>query len=199
MIRDMIQSTVLTQATRDRLCKGFQAALRTADESTLAFTSEPTRLKRWRDAGIAVLELTLLPIRGADGVLDDDKCLAIFDFIQSLVWFLMGKKWKDTDLNAVWGVILDADREAGLFSYSLGFVTKGRKNDDMLVTNTELMLIVLDQLARYSPAIAARLIALGAMEICERVLNGEIRTFPRVKSGINDLYSSLMDATYPGQ
>ena len=208
MIRDVIQSTVLTQAMRERLSKGFQAALRTADESTVAFASEPARLKRWRDAGIAVLELTLLPIRGADGVLDDDNCLAIYDFIHSLVWFLtrggevaVGKVRKDTDLNAVWGVILDADREAGLFSYSLGFLTKPNlKNDDLcFLTNTELMFLELAKLACYSPPIAARLIALGAMETCERVLNGEIRTNPRVKSSIDSLYSSLMDATYPGQ
>ena len=208
MIRDVIQSTVLTQAMRERLSKGFQAALRTADESTVAFASEPARLKRWRDAGIAVLELTLLPIRGADGVLDDDKCLAIYGFIHSFVWFLtrggevaVGKVRKDTDLNTVWGVILDADREAGLFSYSLGFLTKPNlKNDDLvLLTDTELMFLELAKLACYSLPIAARLIALGAMETCERVLNGEIRTCPRVKSAIDSLYSSLMDATYPGQ
>ena len=207
MIRDVFQSTVVTQAMRERLSKGFQAALRSAEEST--FVTEPARLKRWRDAGLAVLELTLSPIRGADGVLNDDNCLAIYDFIHSLVWFLtrggevtVAKIRKDIDLMALWGVILDADREAGLFSYSLGFLTKPNlKNDDLgLWVNIELMFLELAKLACYSPPIAARLIALGAMETCERVLNGEIRTCPRVKSGIDSLYSSLMDATYyPGR
>ena len=102
---------------------------------------------------------------------------------------------------ALWGVILDADRETGLFWYSLGFLTKPNlRNDDLcFLTNTELMFLELAKLACYSPPIAARLIALGAMETCERVLNREIRTNPRVKSSIDSLYSSLMDATYPGQ
>ena len=72
MIRDAILSPEATQATQDRLSEGFEAALRTADKSTLraTFASEAARLKRWRDAGLAVLKYRLSTIRGADGILD---------------------------------------------------------------------------------------------------------------------------------
>ena len=209
MIRDAILSPEATQATQDRLSEGFEAALRTADKSTLraTFASEAARLKRWRDAGLAVLKYRLSTIRGADGILDvgtddsdsgdasdDDKRItSIFSYINSLVYFL--KTWKGMDLDEVWGVILDADREAGLFSYSLGSITRVTDDDSMLHTGASLVLNILAHLVRQSPPIAARLIALGAMETCERVQNGEIRTFPWIKGAINDLYVDLRDAT----
>ena len=51
------------------------------------------------------------PSAGADTP-DDDNVETIFSYISSLVWFLMGLKGMDLDLDEVWGVILDADREA---------------------------------------------------------------------------------------
>ena len=196
MIMDVIQSTEATQATLDRLSYGFEAAIRRGDKST--FASEPARLKRWRDAGVAVLKIRLLTIRGAD-TLDDDNVETIFSYISSLVWFLMGLKGMDLDLDEVWGVILDADREAGLLSYSLGFITRDKDEDSMLHTAALLVLNILSQLVGFSPPIAARLIALGAMKTCERVRNGEIRTFPRIKDTINDLYAELWSATQAGE
>lgn len=158
-------------ATVNALAKGF-LAVRSNGHMESVLAAERAHLYQWRDAARAALGALLSCTTKTDGGFRDMQCRLLWRFLHR---FCNGAKRVHIYLlqpDVMWNTILEWDLYTPIIAWGVNQMSEPASINQRTV---DLVSHVMRHLARHVPAAARRILSLGALEACERVLDNDVR------------------------
>ena len=189
--------------TVNALAQAFGKACRYGHEESLL--ADRTHLYRWRETAHAALEALLSCTKTTDVGVYDTQCRHLWNFLNR---FCYGGSRVTTFLlpaDIMWDAIVAWDPETPILAWATGKLDPvwiGGLNGEephglACLHGLESMIYCMNWLALCLPAVARRVLSLGGLEACERVLASGVRLESGTLRNIENLHATLLESTRP--
>ena len=189
--------------TVNALAQAFRKACRYGHEGSLL--ADRTHLYRWRETAHAALEALLSCTKTTDVGVYDTQCRHLWNFLNL---FCYGGSRVITFLlpaDIMWDAIVAWDPETPILAWAIGKLDPvwiGGLNGEephglACLHGLESMIYCMNWLALCLPAVARRVLSLGGLEACERVLASGVRLDSGTLRNIENLHATLLESTRP--
>ena len=153
--------------------------------------AERVHLLQWRDAVLTGLWALLSCMRREDGSLRDRQCTRVWDYMRCFCYAAHRIHIYLLPPDVMWTTISRLDPDTPIIAWGLSKMSEATMIADHVCD-------VMKHLARHVPAAARRILSLGGLETCERVMDGDyIRPKALFRSVVKELRSALLEATRP--
>ena len=153
--------------------------------------AERVHLLQWRDAVLTGLWALLSCMRREDGSLRDRQCTRVWDYMRCFCYAAHCIHIYLLPPDVMWTTISRLDPDTPIIAWGLSKMSEATMIADHVCD-------VMKHLARHVPAAARRILSLGGLETCERVMDGDyIRPKALFRSVVKELRSALLEATRP--
>ena len=189
--------------TVNALAQAFRKACRYGHEGSLL--ADRTHLYRWRETAHAALEALLSCTKTTNVGVYDTQCRHLWNFLNL---FCYGGSRVITFLlpaDIMWDAIVAWDPETPILAWAIGKLDPvwiGGLNGEephglACLHGLESMIYCMNWLALCLPAVARRVLSLGGLEACERVLASGVRLESGTLRNIENLHATLLESTRP--
>ena len=189
--------------TVNALAQAFGKACRYGHEGSLL--ADRTHLYRWRETAHAALEALLSCTKTTAVGVYDTQCRHLWNFLNL---FCYGGSRVITFLlpaDIMWDAIVAWDPETPILAWATGKLDPvwiGGLNGEephglACLHGLERMIYCMNWLALCLPAVARRVLSLGGLEACERVLASGVRLDSGTLRNIENLHATLLESTRP--
>ena len=189
--------------TVNALAQAFGKACRYGHEGSLL--ADRTHLYRWRETAHAALEALLSCTNMTDVGVYDTQCRHLWNFLNL---FCCGASRIRTFLlpaDVMWDTIFAWDPETPILAWATGKLDPvwiGGLNGEephglACLHGFERMIYCMNWLALCLPAVARRVLSLGGLEACERMLASDVRLESGILRNIKNLHATLLESTRP--
>ena len=190
--------------TVNALAQAFGKACRYGHDGSLL--ADRTHLYRWRETAHAALEALLSCTKTTNVGVYDTQCRHLWNFLNL---FCCGASRIRTFLlpaDVMWDTIVAWDPETPILAWATGKLDPvwiGGLNGEephglACLHGLESMIYCMNWLALCLPAVARRVLSLGGLEACERVLASDVRLASATsRHNIENLHATLLDSTRP--
>ena len=177
-------------ATVNALADGFTTARHDGCMRSI-LAAERVHLFQWCDAAHAGLWALLSCMSREDGSLRDRQCKRVWDYMRCFCYAAHRIHIYLLPPDVMWNTMWQWDPDTPIIAWGLSKMSEATMIADHVCD-------VMKHLARHVPAAARRILSLGGLETCERVMDGDyIRSKALFRSVVKELRSALLEATRP--